>query len=79
MVVSDDFGGIFAIMQWLSYVPKVSTGSYEVTDLVIFLLFNYCDSLCLVSLLLHLISLVNILPCFISVVQEWPSANYKDQ
>lgn len=24
MVVADDFGGISAIVQWLSYVPKVS-------------------------------------------------------
>jgi len=29
MVVSDDFGGISAIMQWLSYVPKVRARSYE--------------------------------------------------
>ena len=29
MVVPDDFGGISAIMQWLSYVPKVSNGCYK--------------------------------------------------
>ena len=40
MVVSDDFGGISAIMQWLSYVPKVSTTSYEVTDIVRFFLLH---------------------------------------
>ena len=29
MVVPDDFGGICAIMQWLSYVPKVRTMRFE--------------------------------------------------
>ena len=35
MVVSDDFGGVSAIMQWLSYVPKVSIRTYQLTEMLI--------------------------------------------
>ena len=28
LVVPDDFSGVAAVMQWLSYVPKVILGGY---------------------------------------------------
>ena len=42
MVVSDDFGGISAIIQWLSYVPKVRLRSYDINSSVhSFVMFVY--------------------------------------
>lgn len=34
MVVADDFGGISAIVQWLSYVPKVSISIMQQFSLI---------------------------------------------
>ena len=48
MVVADDFGGISAIVQWLSYVPKVSISimqQFSLTTLLknsISLFFIFC-------------------------------------
>lgn len=72
MVVADDFGGISAIVQWLSYVPKVSISlmqQFSLTTLLKKLNFFilYFLYFCILSF------------CCLYLVQKWSSADPKDE
>lgn len=72
MVVADDFGGISAIVQWLSYVPKVSISlmqQFSLTTLLKKLNFFifYFLYFCILSF------------CCLYLVQKWSFADPKDE